>query len=63
MRILVGVILGWFGGFILGIAFSSIIGIVTLTLFDIPMGIKFLSYFTAFIGAVLVPVLDRRRGE
>ncbi|WP_188455968.1 DUF5957 family protein [Virgibacillus oceani] len=63
MRLFLAVIIGLFGGFILGIALSSFIGIIGLTLFDLPMGIKFLPYYTAIICAVLVPVIDQKSGS
>ena len=60
MRIIFGIIVGIFGGFILGIALSSFIGMVGMMVFDQPMGIKYLPYFTSIICAVLVPIIENR---
>ncbi|WP_099156653.1 DUF5957 family protein [Virgibacillus ndiopensis] len=60
MRSFLTIIVGLVGGFILGIALSSFIGIIGLTLLDSPVGIKFLPYYTAIICAVLVPVIDKK---
>lgn len=60
MRTMFGVIVGIFGGFILGIALSSFIGMFGMIVFDQPMGIKYLPYFTSMICAVLVPIIDNR---
>lgn len=58
MRTFIAIIVGLIGGFILGIALSSMIGIISMTFFHEPMGIKFLSYYSAIICAIIVPVLD-----
>jgi hypothetical protein len=60
MRGFAAMLLGFFGGFILGIALSSVIGIISMGLFSHPFGIKYLPYFTAVICAVVVPVMDKR---
>ncbi|WP_062107366.1 DUF5957 family protein [Bacillus niameyensis] len=60
MRIFVAVLVGLIGGFVLGIALSSVIGIVGMLLLDQPLGIKYLSLFTAAIGAVVVPIMDQK---
>ncbi|MEN8698573.1 DUF5957 family protein [Bacillus infantis] len=60
MRGFAAMLLGIAGGFILGIALSSVIGIISMGLFSQPFGIKYLPYFTAAICAVLVPVMDRK---
>jgi EamA domain-containing membrane protein RarD len=60
MRLFASIILGLIGGFILGIALSSVIGIISVTVFDEPFGIKYLSYFTAVICAVAVPIIDQK---
>jgi hypothetical protein len=60
MRVFAAVLLGVLGGFVLGIALSSVIGIVSMGVFNQPFGIKFLPYFTAVICAVLVPVIDQK---
>ncbi|WP_449538564.1 DUF5957 family protein [Ferdinandcohnia sp. Marseille-Q9671] len=60
MRMFIAVIVGIIGGFVLGIALSSFIGIVGITLFDKPIGIKYLSYYCSLICAILVPILDNK---
>ncbi|SET00732.1 hypothetical protein SAMN05216389_104144 [Oceanobacillus limi] len=60
MRAFIGMIVGIIGGFVLGIALSSFIGILGMMVFNQPMGIKFLPYFTAILCAVLVPYLDHK---
>src|SRR5699024_6508692 len=47
MRIFFGILVGLIGGFVLGIALASFIGVFGIILFNEPMGIKYLSYFTA----------------
>jgi hypothetical protein len=63
MRTFLAIIVGLIGGFILGIALSSFIGIIGMTIFGEPMGIKFLSYYTAIICAIVVPIMDRKRSK
>ncbi|WP_175991507.1 DUF5957 family protein [Bacillus sp. Marseille-Q1617] len=63
MRTFTAILLGVFGGFILGIALSSVIGIVSMTVFDQPFGIKYLPYVTAVICAVAVPLMDQKSVE
>ncbi|KRG16757.1 DUF5957 family protein [Lederbergia galactosidilytica] len=58
MRLFLAVIVGIIGGFILGIALSSFIGIWGVVLWNEPMGIKFLPYFTSFICAIIVPMIE-----
>ena len=58
MRIFIAIIVGLIGGLILGIALSSMIGVFGMMVFDTPVGIKYLPYFTALICAVLVPAVD-----
>ncbi|QOR65082.1 hypothetical protein IM538_14705 [Cytobacillus suaedae] len=60
MRAFLAIIIGVFGGFILGIALSSFIGVLGLTLFDEPFGVKYLPYYTSLICAILVPIMDRK---
>lgn len=60
MRIFLAVLVGFIGGFILGIALSSFIGVFGMILFDTPIGIKYLSYFTAMLCAVVVPIIDQK---
>lgn len=61
MRILFGIIVGFIGGFILGIALSSVIAVAGILILQEPIGIKFLTYYTAVICAVLVPIIDHKR--
>jgi Family of unknown function (DUF5957) len=60
VRKFTAILLGLFGGFILGIALSSVIGIVSMTVINQPFGIKYLPYVTAVICAVAVPVMDQK---
>lgn len=60
MRIFLSILVGIIGGFVLGIALSSFIGVLGMILFNEPMGIKYLSYYTAFICAVVVPIIDQK---
>ncbi|MGD6846898.1 DUF5957 family protein [Rossellomorea aquimaris] len=60
MRTFAAIILGLIGGFVLGIALSSVIGIISLGLFNQPFGIKYLPYITAVVCAFLVPMMDVR---
>lgn len=61
MRILLAILVGSIGGFLLGIALSSMIGVIGMGLFKQPIGIKFLPYYTAALCAVIVPVWECRR--
>lgn len=60
MRVMLGFIVGVVGGFILGIALSSFIGVFGMMFFDQPMGIKYLPYFSSFICAIAVPYMDSK---
>ncbi len=60
MRIFSAMIVGLVGGFIVGIALSSFIGVIGMTLFDKPIGVKYLSFYTSFICAIVVPIMDRK---
>jgi len=60
MRAFIAIIVGVIGGFVLGVALSSIIGIISVTVFGSPFGIKFLPYYMAVLCAVLVPIVDAR---
>lgn len=60
MRIFIAIMVGLTGGFLLGIALSSFIGILGMFLFNEPIGIKYLSYVTAIICAIVVPVIDQK---
>lgn len=61
MKIFVAIIVGLVGGFILGVALSSFIGILGMTVLSQPLGIKYLSYITAFICAIVLPVLEYKK--
>ncbi|MCM3618083.1 DUF5957 family protein [Sutcliffiella horikoshii] len=57
------ILLGAFGGFIVGILLSNIVGIISVVLFDVPMGIKFLPFYLAFLSSIIVPLwMGRRKG-
>lgn len=60
MRPFLATVVGLIGGFIIGIALSSIIGIIGFTLVDKPIGIKYLSYICAILGAIIIPIVDQR---
>lgn len=60
MRSFIAVLVGIIGGFVLGIALSSIIGIFSMTVFGEPFGIKFLPYYTSIICAIIVPIMDAK---
>ncbi|MEB9507357.1 DUF5957 family protein [Bacillus anthracis] len=60
MRTFSTVVLGLLVGFILGIALSSVIGVISMMLFNQPFGVKYLPYFTAVICAFLAPYVDRK---
>lgn len=58
MRTFIAILVGLIGGFVLGIALSSFIGITSMLVYDEPFGIKYLSYYTAVFCAVVVPLAD-----
>lgn len=60
MRIFLAVIIGLIGGFVIGIALSSMIGIIGMTIFNEPIGIKYLSYYTAILCAIILPIVDHK---
>jgi hypothetical protein len=60
MRIFIAILVGIIGGFVLGIALSSFIGVLGMILFNEPMGVKYLSYYTSIICAILVPIIDQK---
>ncbi|HLT56649.1 MAG TPA: DUF5957 family protein [Bacillota bacterium] len=61
MRLFLFVFIGLVGGFLLGIALSSMIGIIGMWFIGQPIGIKYLPYFTAILCAIVVPALDQKR--
>ena len=50
-------------GFIVGIALSSIIGIIGMWIFDKPIGIKYFTLYTAAVGAIALPIVMYKKGE
>lgn len=60
MRIFIAIIIGIIGGFVVGIALSSFLGIFGMLLLDKPLGIKYLPYITAFLCAIIVPIIDQK---
>lgn len=60
MRTFIAVLVGLICGFMIGIALSSSIGIMGMMLFNQPIGIKYLPYFTAILCAVIVPMMDNK---
>jgi len=60
MRSMLLVIVGLIGGFILGIALSSCIGVFSYYVLEEPFGIKFLPYFTSIIGGIVIPIIDKK---
>lgn len=60
MRAFISVLVGLIGGFVLGIALSSVIGIISVTVFQSPFGIKFLPYYMAVLCAIIVPIVDAK---
>jgi hypothetical protein len=61
MREFTAIIVGLIGGFILGIALSSVLGIFGVFVLGQPLGIKFLPYFTAVICAIVLPIIEAKR--
>jgi hypothetical protein len=61
MRLFLSVFIGLVGGFLLGIALSSMIGIIGMWFIGQPIGIKYLPYFTAILCAIVVPAIDQKR--
>ncbi|WP_026582004.1 DUF5957 family protein [Bacillus sp. J33] len=60
MRLLISILVGIIGGFILGIALSSFIGVLGMVLFDQPVGIKYLPYYCSILCAIVVPIWDNK---
>ena len=60
MRMLIAVLLGLAGGFLAGIVISQIVGMVGVLVFHQVIGIKYLSIYTAIIGAIAAPLLVGR---
>ncbi|PWA11927.1 hypothetical protein DCC39_08285 [Pueribacillus theae] len=61
MQLVLAVFTGAIGDFILGIVLSGFIGVFGMFLFDEPIGIKFLPYFTAFLCAIVVPIWTNKK--
>jgi hypothetical protein len=60
MRILIALVVGLAGGFLLGLVLSQVIAIVGLLLVNQPIGIKFLPIYLALAGAVIAPIVEAR---
>ncbi|WP_249315662.1 DUF5957 family protein [Bacillus sp. FJAT-49711] len=56
MKLFSAIFISVIGGFILGIALSSIIGIFSVIFLNQPIGIKYLPFYTALLCAVVVPI-------
>lgn len=66
MRLLIALVVGLAGGFLLGLALSQVIAMVGLLLVSQPVGIKFLPIYLALAGAVIAPIVaarNRRRAQ
>ena len=59
-EIIIGCIVGFIGGFILGITLSELIGVFGIALFNKPIGIKYLAFYTAILCAVVVPIISQK---
>ncbi|WP_368655048.1 DUF5957 family protein [Ornithinibacillus sp. 4-3] len=60
MRLMLAILVGIIGGFILGIALSSFIGVIGWTFFGKALGIKFLPFYTSGLCAIIVPIIDQK---
>lgn len=60
MRTFLTILVGLLGGFVIGIALSSMIGIFGMLFLNEPIGIKFLPYFTALLCAIIVPMIEQK---
>lgn len=60
MRVLIALVIGLAGGFLLGLVLSQVIAIAGLLLFDQLVGIKFLPIYLAVAGAVIAPLVEAR---
>lgn len=56
MKLLLNILIGFVGGFAIGVALSSVIGVTGMLLLDKAIGIPYLSIYTAVIGAIIVPI-------
>lgn len=66
MRIVIALVVGLAGGFLLGLVLSQLIAIGGLLLVHQPLGIKFLPIYLAITGAVIAPIVatrNRRRAQ
>ncbi|UOQ48561.1 DUF5957 family protein [Gracilibacillus caseinilyticus] len=61
MRLFIGIIIGFIGGSVIGIALSSVIGMAGMLLFQTVLSIKYLSVYVGVVGAVIVPISDFKR--
>jgi len=53
MKTIIAIIIGLIGGFLLGIALSSFIGVTGMILFNEPIGIKYLPYYSAIFCSII----------
>lgn len=60
MRLLLSILVGIFGGFILGIILSEFIGILGMTIFQKPIGIKYLPFYTAILCTLIVLIYNKK---
>ncbi|MDW0116258.1 DUF5957 family protein [Sporosarcina thermotolerans] len=60
MKLLLGILAGIFGGFILGIILSEFIGILGMLIFQKPIGIKFLPFYTAILCTLVVLIYNKK---
>ncbi len=60
MRLLLSIFVGIFGGFILGIILSEFIGILGMIIFQKPIGIKYLPFYTAVIFTLIALIYNKK---
>lgn len=59
MKLLLTILAGIAGGFILGIILSQVIGVLGMFLFDKPIGIKYLPFYTALLCTLIVLIFNK----
>ncbi|MBO0588008.1 DUF5957 family protein [Sporosarcina sp. E16_8] len=60
MRLLLAILMGCIGGFMLGIVLSELIGVFGMVLFNKPIGIKYLPFYTAILCAVMASIISQK---
>lgn len=60
MRLLLSILVGIFGGFILGIILSEFIGILGIIIFQKPIGIKYLPFYTAVMCTLIALIYNKK---